>query len=173
MQAFAGRKIDILVNNAANWALDNSVEEASVEVFDSVFHPNVRGPFLLVEAALPHMTSPGGRIINISSIVGRIGSKFTLFYAGSKVALHGMTRSWAEGVAERGITVNVVQPGPIQTGYALPDEHELIGRFRAQQYTKRNGTAGEVAHAIVFLSSAGSSFVNGQVLAVDGGLSYL
>ncbi|KAH8803436.1 hypothetical protein F5884DRAFT_712196 [Xylogone sp. PMI_703] len=172
IQAFPGRKIDIIVNNAGHAAFQELTQNASLDEFDALFHPNVRGPHLLIKAALPYLQSPGGRIINVGSVVSRTGTKHAAFYAGSKAALNTLSLAWAEELGERGITVNVVSPGPIATDYAPPEEFPLTQKFRAQQFIKRNGTTEEVAHVILFAASPGASYVSGQVLAVDGGLAY-
>jgi len=173
LKAFPGRKIDILVNNAGHATFQESVEKASAAEFDSIFHANVRGPLLLLQASLPHLAAPGSRVINIGSVVARNGTRFANLYSASKGALNTMTLGWAEELGPKGITVNVVSPGPIQTDYAAPEDHPLSQKFRWEQYIKRNGTPEEVANVILFAASAGSSFVSGQVLAVDGGLSYV
>ncbi|RFU81469.1 short-chain dehydrogenase reductase sdr [Trichoderma arundinaceum] len=173
VKAFPGRKIDILINNAGHATFQGSTSEAPIEEFDALFHPNVRGPHLLIRAALPHLASPGGRIVNIGTVVARTGTKFASLYSATKGALNTLSLAWAEELGEKGITVNVVAPGPVSTDYAAPDEHELSQKFRAQQYTKRNGTPEEIASAILFAASPGASFVSGQILGVDGGLSYV
>ncbi|EHK20989.1 uncharacterized protein TRIVIDRAFT_223455 [Trichoderma virens Gv29-8] len=171
--AFPGRKIDIIVNNAGHATFQGSASEALIEEFDALFHPNVRGPHLLIRAALPYIASPGGRIVNIGSVVSRTGTKFAALYTASKAALNTLSLAWAEELGEKGITVNVVSPGPISTDYAGPEDHELTVKFRAQQYIKRDGTTEEVASAILFAASPGASFMSGQVLGIDGGLSYI
>ncbi|KAL6862106.1 NAD(P)-binding protein [Trichoderma novae-zelandiae] len=171
--AFPGRKIDILINNAGYFTGQDSPAKTSVEEFDALFHPNVRGPHLLTIAALPHLASPGGRIVNIGSVVARTGTKFATLYSATKGALNTLTLGWAEELGDKGITVNVVAPGPILTDYAPPEDHELTQKFRVQQRLKRSGSPEEVASAILFVASPGASFMTGQVVGIDGGSSYL
>jgi 3-oxoacyl-[acyl-carrier protein] reductase len=172
VKAFPGRKIDIIVNNAGHATFQDAPQNTPPDDFDATFHPNVRGPHLLIKAALPHLSSPGGRIINIGSIVARTGTKNAAFYSSSKAALSTLSLAWAEELGEKGITVNVISVGPTNTDYAPPEEAPLTQKFRAQQYIKRNGTIEEVAHVILFAASPGSTWVTGQELGVDGGLVY-
>ena len=173
LDAFPGRKIDIIVNNAGLATFQEGVEKVVVSEFDDIFHANVRAPDVLIRAALPYISAPGGRIVNIGTVVARTGTKFAAYYSASKAALTTISLAWAEELGERGITVNVVAPGPTATDYAPPEEHELTKKFRAQQYIKRNGTADEIANIILLASSPGASFLTGQLLGADGGLSYV
>jgi 3-oxoacyl-[acyl-carrier protein] reductase len=170
LKAFPDRKIDIIINNAAAVLFASSAFD--YEGFDNIFHANVRGPLLLVGAALPHMASPGGRVISIGTVASRIGSRFAGLYAATKGALNTLTFTWAEELGPLGITANVVSPGPIGTDNVPPEEHELVKRFRSEQQIKRNGTVEEVAEVIVFIAGKGSGFVTGQVVGVDGGFSH-
>lgn len=172
VSAFPDRNIDIIVNNSGVGMFHPDTASVPPDDFDTVFQANARGPFLLVQAALPYLASPGGRIINITSAVARSGSKFAALYAGSKAALSAIALGWAEEFGPKGITVNNISPGPIDTDMAPPEEHPLVQKFRVEQSIKRNGSVQEIAAVIAFIAGPASSFVTGQALAVDGGLTY-
>ena len=168
--AFPSRTIDILVNTAAVAHYSEDSASFSIEDFDTVFHANVRGPALLIQAALPHLTSPGARIINIGSIVARTSANVGNLYAGSKAALTAMTPGWAYDLAPKGITANMVVPGPVATDSVGPEDQPLMVRTRAMQMITRNGEPREVEEVVGFLAGDGSSFVTGQIWNVDGGV---
>ena len=110
--------------------------------------------------------------MNLGSIVGRSGSSAGNVYSATKGALGTIALGWAEQLGPKGITVNTVVPGPIETDKILPEDHPMVQRFRSEQYIKRNGTTTEVAETILFLASPMASYVTGQQLCVDGGLVY-
>ncbi|KAL1853763.1 hypothetical protein Plec18167_005028 [Paecilomyces lecythidis] len=169
LKAFDVRTIDIIVNNAAHGIGHPEVAQVPVDAWDEVFHVNVRAPFLLIQAALPYMKS-GGRIVNVSSIVSKIGSKMLAVYGSSKGALNAMSTALAEELGPRNITINVVSPGPITTDMDVSNT-PIATRLEANQHLKRFGTAEEVAAVVLFLSSPSSSYITGQNLYVDGGIN--
>lgn len=160
--------LDILVNNAGI-ARMGTVDSASLEDLDRIYAVNVRGPFVAVQAAAQHLRD-GGRVINIGSINGeRALIAGMSMYVMSKFALGGLTRGWAHDLAARGITANVVEPGPIDTDMN-PAEGPMADRMTHMVPLKRYGQGDEVAAAVAFLASDDSSYINGATLVVDGGL---
>ena len=159
--------IDILVNNAGT-AIPKPFEESSAMELDRVIAINIRGTFAATQAALKHMKS-GGRIISIGSCVGeRMLTPGLVAYSATKGALKMFTQGLSREVGERGITVNDVQPGPIDT-----DLNPASGDWATPQLAvtalKRYGTVEEVAALVAFVASPESSYITGTCLTVDGG----
>ncbi|MBA7692473.1 3-oxoacyl-[acyl-carrier-protein] reductase [subsurface metagenome] len=164
-------KVDILVNNAGI-ARDQLVVRMSDEDWDSVLNVNLKSVFLCTRAVLRHMIKQRwGRIINITSIVGIVGNPGQANYASAKAGIIGFTRTIAKEVASRGITVNAIAPGFIDTEMTQHiDEkrrQELMGRIPLGYL----GSPRDVAEAVAFLASEEARYITGQVLNVDGGMA--
>jgi 3-oxoacyl-[acyl-carrier protein] reductase len=167
-QAFGS--LDILVNNAGMTS-DNLVMRLSKEAWDDVLDTNLRGTFLATKAALrPMVRARWGRIINITSVVGVSGNAGQANYAAAKAGIIGFTRSVALEVASRGITVNAIAPGFVQTDMTagLSDEQKELIKDRIPM--GRYGEASEIAPIVAFLASDAAAYITGQTLNVDGGL---
>lgn len=171
IDAVAGRfgRLDILVNNAG-LALTGPLEDYPADAFDRMFAVNVRAPFLAARRAAAIMTE-GGRIITIGSIVAdRMPGAGGTLYAASKSALGGLTRGLARDLGPRGITANLVQPGPIDTE-RNPADGPNAADNRMPLAIARHGTADEVAGLVSYLASDAAAFVTGAVYNIDGGWS--
>ncbi|MEO8869340.1 MAG: SDR family oxidoreductase [Granulicella sp.] len=156
-------QLDLLVNNAGMFASE-ALEDISIEQWDAMFATNTRGPFLMAQAAHPHLKSAQGRIINIGSLGGIHPWATHGHYCTSKAALHMLSKTMAKAWAPA-ISVNCVAPGMIVQGEVdVAYEH-----FAAKTPMQRNGTAADVAAAVMFFATA-PHFITGQLLAVDGGL---
>ena len=156
-------RLDLVVNNAAVFERA-PLDELSVAAWDAVFETNARGPFLVAREALPHLRATHGRIVNMGSLGGSHAWPDHAHYCSSKAALHMLTQAMAKGFAPL-VSVNCVAPGWIEMG----ESGDAGARFAARTPMGRNGTAGEVAQAVLFFAT-GPSFVTGQILGVDGGL---
>ncbi len=165
-----GGKLDILVNNAALFEM-GPVTETSLEDFDRLTRVNVRGVFDVTRHAVKRLRD-NGRIISIGSIMGQRGMMpGSSIYGMSKAAVAGLTRGWAHDLSPRGITVNCVEPGPINTDMN-PDIAENPGAdmMKAMTAMKRYGKPEEVAALVVFLARPESQYITGQSIGVDGGM---
>jgi NAD(P)-dependent dehydrogenase (short-subunit alcohol dehydrogenase family) len=162
-------RIDILVNNAAHQASFTDVEEISDEEWDVTFRTNIYAMFYLTKAAVPHMPE-GGAIINTTSVNADTPSPQLLAYATTKGAIQNFTGGLAQLLAEKGIRVNCVAPGPIWTPLipsTMPSEK--VKEFGSQVPMKRPGQPRELASTYVMLAEPNSSYVSGATIAVTGG----
>jgi NAD(P)-dependent dehydrogenase (short-subunit alcohol dehydrogenase family) len=162
-------RLDILVNNAAEQHPKESIEEISAEQLERTFRTNIFAYFYMVKAALKHMQE-GSVIINTTSVTAYRGSSHLLDYSATKGAIVSFTRSLSQMLADQGIRVNAVAPGPIWTPLipaTFPEEQ--VKTFGADVPMKRAGQPEEVAPSYVFLASHDTSYMTGQVLHPNGG----
>lgn len=160
-------RLDILVNNAGIW--DGGVfEDLTLAQFDRIVAVNVRSVFAATQAAARHMGG-GGRIITIGSCQGdRVSAARQILYATSKSALHGLTKGVARHLGERGITVNLIAPGPITTDMT-PSDPQVVADLKNGTVVGRFGTTEEIAALASYLASPAAGFTTGATFAIDGG----
>jgi 3-oxoacyl-[acyl-carrier protein] reductase len=164
-------RIDILVNNAGV-TRDGLVMRMTDEDWDTVLDTDLKSAFLCCRAVLrPMLKARAGRIINIASVIGLMGNPGQANYAAAKAGILGLTRSLAKEVGSRGITVNALAPGYIQTRMTDALDEKQREAIRARIPLNELGTAEDVAEAAAFLASDEARYITGQVLAVDGGMS--
>jgi 3-oxoacyl-[acyl-carrier protein] reductase len=162
--------VEILVNNAGI-TRDTLLLRMKRADWDAVMTTNLTGAFLLTQALLNSMLrARWGRIINVSSVVGRTGQAGQANYAASKAGLIGLTRSMAREVASRSVTVNAVAPGYIETAMTSVLEDKQREALLSHIPLGRSGTDEEVAHAVAFLASPQAGYITGHVLDINGGL---
>ncbi len=175
-------RLDILVNNAGI-TIDKTVAKMTDEDWQRVIAVNLSGAFFMAQAALEHMIERGtGRIINVSSVIGETGNIGQVNYAASKSGLFGLTKSLAKEAvfqlarAQRpvgdsmGLTVNAVTPGFIATDMLATIPDKMLDRIRGQIPVGRLGAPEEIARVVAFLAADESSYITGQIWAVNGGL---
>jgi 3-oxoacyl-[acyl-carrier protein] reductase len=164
-------KVDILVNNAGI-TRDMLLMRMKEADWDAVIQTNLKGVFLCTKAVTrPMLKARSGRIINIGSVSGLLGTPGQANYAAAKAGVIGFTRSVANELGSRGITANVVVPGAIDAGMLLELTAEQREEYLKQIPLERFGTPEDVAAAVIFLAGPGAAYITGQTLAVDGGLT--
>ena len=170
-------QLDIVVNNAG-WDRMQPFLEGDEETWDKIIEINFKGTLYVLKAALPHMVQRGGgRVINIASDAGRVGSSNEAVYAGTKGALIAFSKTIAREVARHGITVNVVCPGITETALLQgmreesPKNARVIEAIGRAIPLGRTGQPEDIAAAVAFLASPEANYITGQTLSVSGGLT--
>lgn len=161
--------LNVLVNHAGYQMSQSSIEEIGAEQLDRTFRTNVYGFVYMIQAALPHLDE-GDVILNTGSVTALRPSPHLIDYSATKGAIHALTKSLATNLAERGIRVNCVAPGPVWTPFipaSFPKEH--IEEFGRDTYWKRPAQPVELAPAWVFAASAESRYMTGEIIAITGG----
>lgn len=162
--------VDILVNNAGI-TKDNLILRMKEDDFDQVIEVNLKGTFNCLRHVTPIMVKQrSGKIINLSSVVGLIGNAGQVNYAASKAGVIGMTKSLAKELGGRGITVNAVAPGFINTDMTKELPEKSKEALQAAIPLKRMGEAKDIAEVVGFLASSSADYITGQVINVDGGM---
>jgi 3-oxoacyl-[acyl-carrier protein] reductase len=163
-------RIDVLVNNAGI-TRDGLAMRMKPADWDLVMNINLSGAFRCAQAVLPGMMkNRWGRIINISSVVGQAGAAGQANYAASKAGMIGLTKSLAQEMGSRGVTVNAIAPGYIETDMTKVLPEDVKNKILAQVPLGRIGQPEDIAHAVKFLCSEEAGYITGHVLAVNGGM---
>lgn len=164
-------KIDILVNNAGI-TRDKTLLKMTEEQWKQVIDVNLTGVFNVTKAVAPYMVEKGyGRIINTSSVVALYGNIGQSNYVATKAGLIGMTKTWGKELGPKGITVNAVAPGYIETEMILTVPQNILDAIKADTPMRRLGKPEDIANAYLYLASDEASFINAHVLSVDGGMT--
>jgi NAD(P)-dependent dehydrogenase (short-subunit alcohol dehydrogenase family) len=165
-------RLDILVNNVGVLGPTGDVAALDPDAFDQLLHTNVTSMLITTQSAIPALEASGGCVVNVGSIAGLIGTSGPVAYATSKAAIAGMTRNLAGALGPRGIRVNCVAPGNVYTPMVAGGmTAEVREARRLSNPLRREGTAWDVAGAVVYLASDAASWVTGVVLPVDGGFT--
>jgi NAD(P)-dependent dehydrogenase (short-subunit alcohol dehydrogenase family) len=168
VERFGG--VDIVVNNAAN-ALAQPLGEMTPEAWQKLFDVDLRGPVFLIQAALPHLErSPHASVVNVISAGAFLFSAQVSMYAAAKAGLMSFTRSMAADFAPRGIRVNALAPGTVDTDMVRANGPDAAAHMANASFQRRAASPDEMVGPVVYLASDASSFMTGQVLLVDGGL---
>jgi len=163
-------RIDYLVNNAGI-TVDKTVRKLTVEDWHAVLRTNLSGAFYMTKAVLEHMLQRGsGRIVNISSVIGKTGNIGQANYSASKAGLFGFSKSLALETARKGITVNCVAPGFIETDMFAAIPKEVVDKILTTIPVGRLGQAHEIARAVQFLLDDNAGYITGSIISVNGGL---
>lgn len=163
-------RVDYLVNNAGI-TVDKTVRKLTVDDWHAVLRINLSGAFYMTKNVIDHMVgNEFGRIVNISSVIGQTGSVGQANYASSKAGLIGFSKSLAQEVAAKGVTVNCVAPGFIETEMVAAVPEKALEKIVAKIPMKRLGQADEIARAVSFLVDDKAGYITGSVIAVNGGL---
>jgi len=164
-------RIDVLVNNAGI-TKDARLQKMSIEQFDAVIDVNLRGVFHASQAVADTMVAQGsGTILNASSVVGIYGNFGQTNYAASKFGVIGFTKTWSRELGPKGIRVNAVAPGFVETPILSTIPDKVLDQMREQVPLRRLGRAEEIANVYAFLASDEASYVNGAVIEVSGGMT--
>jgi NAD(P)-dependent dehydrogenase (short-subunit alcohol dehydrogenase family) len=167
-------QLDVLFNNAGIEGKNGPIGDLGASDFDETFAINVKGTWLGMKYALPHLAKTKGSIINNGSVVGEVGIPNTSIYSATKGAVHALTRTAALEFIPQGVRVNAVAPGPIETDMAARMFGSLDAfraYFKPQIPAGAPGVVADIAEAVVYLASPEARFVVGQVLLVDGGIT--
>ncbi len=163
-------RLDVLVN-AAGIGTYQTLDKIDEDHYRSIFDTNVLGTLMTMQAAAPHLPSPGGRIVNFSSRLAIVPMATTSAYAGSKAAVGAITRAASKELGPKGITVNAVAPGLIETDMTAAAVAERGEAVRAMTPLQRIGQPGDIAGIVTFLASEESGWITGQSILADGGLT--
>ena len=162
-------RLDMLINNAGLWG-QTPLGSTPLETLDAMIDVNVKGMFWLTQAALP-LLREGARIVNLSSIAGRVGrAGGRSVYGATKAAVDAFTRNWALELAPRKIRVNAVAPGYIETPMTAVLDEKQRAAMMTQIPLGRPGTDFEIAQSVAFLASDAAAYITGHVLDVNGGM---